>query len=153
MKTIPVTLTNVNIVLELSVDDSEQTLAEIVNTISDIKFKLGQLGDNTLIEKFIKILPGTLIKSLALTDANSSPSPVAEVLPDVRDYKFKCHKLCGMTLKNIAPQSLFAMLDLSPWELLEDDIAAIKTFRQFYKPETPVIDLDAVPFENDDINI
>lgn len=154
MKTIPVTLTNVNLCLELSVDDSEQTLSEIIQTISDIRLKLGDLGETSLIERFTKILPGTLIKSLSISDAGNPVSIISDAVsakPDVRDYILKSHKLAGQHIRNVSPESLFAMLDLSPWELLESDQEAIREYRAIYATKQPT---ELGPsFDEDELNI
>lgn len=158
MKTIPVTLQNINLCLELSVDDSEQTLSEIIQTIADIRLKLGDLGETSLIERFTKILPGTLIKSLSITDAaNASSSPVNIISdaiaasPDPRDYILKSHKVAGQHIRNISPESLFALLDLSPWELIDSDQQAIREFRSTYRQTNNSEDLGLVPLSEDEL--
>lgn len=150
---IPITLKNVDLTLQVQVDDSECTLSEILDTVKQIQDVLTAFGKDILLEQFTKILPKAIIQSLAIARA-SSPNNTTIFNPnssnnDIRDYVLKSHGLAGQQIKRVQPESLFSMLDLCPWTLLEEDKKAIQEFRQIYRKNA--VNIQSTPISDDEI--
>lgn len=166
MKTIPIYINNVSLKIEISLPDNV-TSDEYISTVSEIKDKLGSMGEGALVDALTKITPGTSIESVTISGEPhkeeqpmfNKPSTVPASQLDA--YVLQSGKYAGKMLQHCPPEELLMLLDMAAYTLCESDQDAIRGLRktrldrlpreepQFEIPSQPAhygLDDDDIPF-------